>query len=417
MGWGASEVARVTHRLTAIKVANLKAKGLYPDGAGLYLRITISGTKSWLFRFSRYGTTRDMGLGPIAAVSLARARELAAEARRERLDGADPIETRKTKRASQSLAEARGTTFRSCAEQLMASQKAGWRNTKHRRQWQSTLSTYVYPVIGDLPVGAIDTTLVMNVLAPFWTVKPQTASRVRGRIEAVLDWAKVRGLREGQNPAQWRGHLNHLLPTRAKVRRIRHHPALPYAELPTFMAEIRCESSIIARALEFVILTAARTGEGRGARWDEIDLKQCIWIVPGERMKSGREHRVPLSPRAVEVLAAMAEVRQSEFVFGGMKQGRPLWEKSLLNLVRVMRPGVTVHGLRSTFRDWAAETTSFPNHVIEMALAHSVSDAVEAAYRRGDLLEKRRKLMEAWATYCGRPASAEVVVLKQRRTT
>jgi len=410
-------VARVTHRLTAIKVTNLKAKGLYPDGAGLYLRITSSGTKSWLFRFSRDGATRDMGLGPIATVSLARARELAAEARRERLDGADPIETRKTRRASQSLAEARSTTFRSCAEQLIASQEAGWRNTKHRRQWQSTLSTYVFPVLGDLPVGAIDTTLVMKVLAPFWTVKPQTASRVRGRIEAVLDWAKVHGLREGQNPAQWRGHLNHLLPARAKVRRILHHPALPFGELPTFMAELRCDSSISARALEFVILTAARTGEGRGARWDEIDLKQRIWIVPGERMKSGREHRVPLSSRAVEILAAMAEVRQSEFVFGGMKQDRPLWEKSLLNLVRVMRPGVTVHGLRSTFRDWAAETTSFPNHVIEMALAHSVSDAVEAAYRRGDLLEKRRKLMEAWATYCERPASAEVVVLKQRRTT
>jgi integrase len=410
-------MARVTHRLTAIGVANLKAKGLYPDGAGLYLRITSSGTKSWLFRFSRDGATRDMGLGPIATVSLARARELAAEARRERLDGADPIETRRTRRASQSLAEARGTTFRSCAEQLIASQEAGWRNTKHRRQWQSTLSTYVFPVLGDLPVGAIDTTLIMKVLAPFWTVKPQTASRVRGRIEAVLDWATVRGLREGQNPAQWRGHLNHLLPARAKVRRIRHHPALPYGELPAFMAELRCDSSISARALEFVILTAARTGEGRGARWDEIDLKQCIWIVPGERMKSGREHRVPLSLRAVEILAAMVEVRQSEFVFAGIKQGRPISEKSLLKVARGMRPDITVHGFRSTFRDWAAETTSFPNHVIEMALAHSVSDAVEAAYRRGNLLEKRRKLMEAWATYCERPASAEVVVLKQRRTT
>ena len=417
MGWGASDVARVTHRLTAIKVTNLKAKGLYPDGAGLYLRITSSGTKSWLFRFSRDGATRDMGLGPIATVSLAKARELAAEARRERLDGADPIETRRTRRASQSLAEARSTTFRSCAEQLIASQEAGWRNSKHCRQWRNTLSTYVFPVLGDLPVGAIDTPLVMKVLAPFWSAKPQTASRVRGRIEAVLDWAKVHGLREGQNPAQWRGHLNHLLPARAKVRRIRHHPALPYGELPAFMAELRCDSSISAHALEFVILTAARTGEGRGARWDEIDLKRCIWIVPGERMKSGREHRIPLSSRAVEILAAMAEVRQSELVFGGMKQGRPLWEKSLLNLVRVMRPGVTVHGFRATFRDWAAETTSFANHVVEMALAHSVSDAVEAAYRRGDLLEKRRKLMEAWATYCGRPASAEVVVLKQRRTT
>jgi Phage integrase central domain/Arm DNA-binding domain len=213
-GLGVSDMARVTHRLTAIKVANLKSKGLYPDGAGLYLRITTSGTKSWLFRFSRDGATRDMGLGPIATVSLARDREMAAEARRERLEGADPIETRRTRRVSQSLAAARGTTFKSCAEQLIASQEAGWRNFKHHQQWRNSLSTYVFPVLGDLAVGAIDTTLVMKVLEPFWTAKPQTASRVRGRIEAVLDWAKVRGLREGQNPAQWRGHLNHLLPAR-----------------------------------------------------------------------------------------------------------------------------------------------------------------------------------------------------------
>ena len=348
-------------------------------------------------------------------MSLARARELAAEARRQRLEGADPIETRTTRLASARLGEARGTTFRSCAEQLIASHEAGWRNAKHRQQWRNTLSSYAFPVLGDLPVGAIDTTLVMKVLEPFWSAKPETANRVRGRIEAVLDWAKVRGLREGQNPAQWRGHLNHLLPARAKVRRTRHHPALPYGELPTFMEELRCDSSISARALEFVILTAARTGEGRGARWDEIDLKQCIWIVPDERMKSGQEHRVPLSPRAVEILAAMLEVRQGEFVFAGMKQGRPLSGRSLWTVVRGMRPGITVHGFRSTFRDWAAETTSFPNHVVEMALAHAVSDAVEAAYRRGNLLEKRRKLMDAWEAYCGRPiVSAEVLLLKKR---
>lgn len=405
---------RITQRLTAIKVANLKAKGLHLDGDGLYLRITAGGTKSWMFRFARDGTTHDMGLGPLSTVPLARARELAAEARRQRLEGVDPIEARKARRATTRLAEARGTTFRACAEQLIASHEVSWRNPKHRAQWPATLKAYAYPVIGDLPVMAVDTTSVLQVLEPIWATKPETASRVRGRIEAVLDWAKARALREGQNPAQWRGHLDHLLPARSKVRRVRHHPALPYAELPAFVVQLQARDGIAARALEFVILTASRTGEALGARWEEINVGQRMWTVVPERMKAGREHRVPLSARAVAIVQEMAEIRQSDFVFAGMKHGRPLSDMALLMLLRDMRPGMTVHGFRSTFKDWAAECTDTPNFVSEAALAHVVADKVEAAYRRADLFEKRRKLMEAWAAFCGRKPTAEVVPLTRR---
>jgi integrase len=350
-------------------------------------------------------------------VSLAKARELAALARKQRLEGADPIEAKKAASVAIRLSERAGITFKACAEQLIASHEASWRSVKHRTQWRSTLQTYVYPVFGDVPVKAIDTSLVLEVLEPIWSTKPETAARVRGRVEMVLDWAKARGFRTGENAAQWRGHLNHLLPPRSRLRRVRHHPALAYAEMPAFMESLRAHSGIIPRALEFVILTTVRTGEGLGARWDEIELSARVWVIPAERMKGGKEHRVPLSNRAVAILQAMAEFRHSDFVFPGLKQGRPLSEKTLYKLLRAVRPGITTHGFRSSFRDWAAETTSFPNHVVEMALAHAVSDAVEAAYRRGDLLEKRRKLMEAWAAYCERPASAEVVVLKQRRNT
>jgi integrase len=408
-------MARITQRLTAVKVANVKTKGLHADGNGLYLRVTATGTKSWIFRFTQDGGTHDMGLGPLATISLARARELAAEARRKRLEGQNPIAERRAGQASRRLAEARGVSFRACAEQLIASYEASWRNLKHCQQWRNTLATYVYPVIGNLSVNAIDTELVLKVLEPIWLTKPETAGRVRGRIEAVLNWAKARGLRAGQNPALWRGHLNHLLPPHAKVRRVRHHPALPYAEMSTLMTALRSRTGIAARALEFVILTAARTGEGLGARWNEIDLGGRMWTISAERMKAGREHRVPLSSRAIAILKEMAEVRQNEFVFPGMKQGKPLGSKSLLVLLRELRKGITTHGFRSTFKDWCAECTSTPNFVSEVALAHIVADKVEAAYRRLDLLEKRRELMDAWAAYCGRSgASGEVVPLRGR---
>src|SRR5262245_62034716 len=278
-------MARITQRLTAVEVTNIKAKGLYPDGDGLYLRVTATGTKSWIYRFTQNGTTRDMGLGPLPGVSLAKARQLANEARRQRLDGGDPIVVRKARRRAATLAGARGMPFKEAAEQLITSHEAGWRNAKHRQQWRNTLKTYVYPILGPLPVDAVDTELVIQVLQPMWNEKPETAGRIRGRIEAVLNWAKARSLREGQNPAQWRGHLDQLLPARSKLRRIRHHAALPYAQVPALMAELRSRRSISARALEFAILTAARSGEALGARWDEIDLKQRIWVVPGERMK------------------------------------------------------------------------------------------------------------------------------------
>ena len=402
---------RITHRLTAIKVANVRDRGLHPDGGGLYLRVTAAGTKSWIFRFTRDGRTHDMGLGPVASVSLAKARELAAEGRRQHLGRVDPIKARAAERAAARPAE--GATFKECAQQLIAARELGWRNAKHRLQWRSTLAAYAYPILGDVPVAEVTTDLVMQVLEPIWAKKSETASRVRSRTEAVLDWAKARGLRDGENAARWRGHLDHLLAPRSKVQRVRHYPALPYADMPTFIADLRTMTDIRARTLEFTILTAARTSEARHARWDEIHSEQRTWIVPADRMKSGREHRVPLSSGANAILAEMLQIRQNEYVFPGMKQGRPLADKALLLLVRALRPGFTVHGFRSTFKDWCAECTSFPTFVSEAALAHVVADKVEAAYRRTDLLEKRRKLMEAWASYCER-TSAEVVPMKRR---
>jgi integrase len=407
-------VARIIHRLTAIKVTNAKTKGLYPDGGGLYLRVTASGTKSWILRFKRDGATHDMGLGPVRAISLARARELATEAGRQRLEGLDPIKARNAQRAVAKRLEAGAATFRHCTEQLIAGREPGWRNPKQAKLWRNSLRDYAYPIIGHLPVGAVDTALIMRVLEPIWAKKPETASRVRSRMEAVLDWAKVSGFRDGENTARWRGHLDHLLPRPSKVRRVRHHPALPYSEIPAFMETLRGRSGISPRALEFVILTAVRTGEGRGARWDEIDLGARMWVIPAQRMKGGKEHRVPLSARAVDILKEMQEVRQNDLVFPGFKQGRPLSDMRLLMLLRELRPGITTHGFRSTFKDWAAECTETPNFVSEAALAHVVADKVEAAYRRADLLEKRRMLMDAWDRYCTRPATAEVVILKRR---
>ena len=304
------------------------------------------------------------------------------------------------------LNAAKAMTFRDCAARYIASHRAGWRNPKHAAQWEATLATYAGPVMGGLSVQAIDTALVLKVLEPIWTTKPETAGRVRGRIESVLDWAKVRGYRAGENPARWRGHLDKLLPARSKVRRVEHHAALPYAELPGFLMSLRDQEGIAARALEFAIVTAARTGEVIGARWSEIDLLEKIWTVPPGRMKAGKEHRVPLSARALAILEEMQPHRHAEdsFVFPGAKLGRPLSNMAFLMLLRRMgRDDLTAHGFRSSFRDWAAERTNFPSEVAEMALAHMVGSKVEAAYRRGDLFEKRSRLMAAWATFCNEP--------------
>jgi integrase len=344
-----------------------------------------------------------MGLGPLHIVSLAEARERAREARRLRHEGTDPIEARKAKQAEDRLAAAAAMTFQECAERYIEAHQAGWKNPKHAKQWPSTLETYVYPVFGALPVQAVDVALVMKVLEPIWRIKPETAGRVRGRIESVLDWATARGYRKGENPARWRGHLDKLLPARGKVRKVEHHPALPYIEMGDFISALHKQEGVGARALEFLILTATRTSEVIGARWEEFDLAEKVWTVPGDRMKAGKEHRVPLSARAAEIIDAMKAERANDhsFVFPGSRPGNPLSNMAMLKLLeRMGRDDLTAHGFRSSFRDWAAEMTHFPTEVAEMALAHTVSDKVERAYRRGDLFQKRRELMDFWARYC-----------------
>jgi len=419
-GTWAGGVARGLHRLSVVNVASRKKPGYYADGGGLYLRVAPGGSKGWIFRFTRAARTRDAGLGAYPTISLGKAREQAEQCRRLLSAGIDPIEARREERDAARSEVAKLQTFEQCATAFIESHEVGWRNDKHRAQWRSTLTAYAYPIIGRLPVQAVDTELVLKVLKPVWAEKPETASRLRQRIERVLSWAKVRGYRDGENPAQWRGHLDQLLPAKAKVRRVEHHAALPYRDIPAFMGLLRKQTSTAARALEFLILTATRTGETLGARWDEIDLSERMWTIPGHdpktgrRMKAGKQHRVPLGARGAAVLKEMAAIRQNEFIFPGVKAGRPLSQMALLMLLRRMGcKHITAHGFRSTFRDWAAEQTNFPREVAEMALAHAVSDAVEAAYRRGDLFVKRRKLMEAWATYCARePGRAKVVPMK-----
>ena len=348
-----------------------------------------------------------MGLGATHTIGLAEAREKARECRRLRLDGIDPIEARKAARSRARLAAATATTFKDCAERYIASHQAGWRSRVHAAQWPSTLGRYVYPVFGLVPVQAVDVGLVLKVLEPIWTAKPETASRVRGRIESVLDWATARGFRQGENPARWRGHLENLLPKKTKLRRIEHHAALPYAELSKFMAELRRQEGIAAKAFEFAILTVARTGEVIGARWSEIDLERRLWVIPAERMKAGKEHRVPLSEASASILETMQKVREGDYVFPGGKARRPLSNMAFLMLLRrIGRGDLTAHGFRSTFSDWCSERTNFPAEVREMALAHMVGDKVEAAYRRGDLFQKRRQVMDAWARYCSTPVSS-----------
>ena len=291
-------------------------------------------------------------------------------------------------------------TFDQCRDAYISAHLPAWRNTKHAWQWGASLKKYVTPIFGSVSVQEVDITLVTKALEPIWSTIPETASRIRGRIEAILDWAKVRGLRSGENPARWRGHLDHLLPPRSKVRKVEHHAALAYSEIGSFITLLRERDAVAARALEFAIFTAGRSGEVLGATWDEIDEDQKIWIVPGHRMKIGKEHRVPLSTPAIAVLAAMMKIRQNDCVFPG-NQHPTLSNTSMLMLLRRMgRNDLTVHGFRSSFRDWAAERTNYPNEVVEMALAHSISNKVEKAYRRGDLFDKRRRLMDDWADFC-----------------
>jgi integrase len=399
-------------KLSVKKIEALRTPGRYPDGKGLYLQVTEALTKSWVYRYTIHGRERFMGLGPLDLVSLAEAREAAWNARKLRHSGVDPIDHRKAERAKPATV----VTFKECADRLIASQEAGWRNAKHVAQWRNTLATYAFPKIGKQPVASIDTDLVLRVLEPIWTTKPETASRLRQRIQAVLDWASARGYRSKENPAQWRGHLDHLLAPQRKIATVKHHESLPFPEIASFIASLREQPGTGAKALEFLILTAARTGEVTGARWSEIDLDNKVWVIAGERMKAGREHRQPLSDPAVAILEALRVDDADGFVFGG-SDGREMSNMTMTAVLRRMGRKVTVHGFRSSFKTWASEATNHPSEVVEMALAHSVGTKIEAAYRRGDLLEKRRRLMDDWAAFCAAPPrkGAEIVPIRAAR--
>ncbi len=419
-------MARNLERLSSAKVRNAKP-GLHPDGGGLYLQVTQVRTKdgpvegkfnkSWVFRFTLAGHAREMGLGSFKTFGLADAREGAEQCRKLLHAGRDPIEARKAERVSHRTKEAKAPTFERCATLYMAEHEKGWRNAKHRQQWHSTLATYAYPIIGALPVDIITVEHVMQILTPIWTTKNETASRIRGRIETILDWAKVQKHRTGDNPARWDGHLEHLLAARSKVHKVENHPALPWEQIPEFMGELRRQEGLAAKCLEFAILTAARSGESRGLPW-EGEIAGDLWTVPAARMKREREHRVPLTAPALAIIEYMRSVRQNDYVFPGDQADEPLSDMSLIAVIRRMNEArekagkpkwidpkqsgreVVPHGFRSTFDDWVAEATDFPDWLADAALAHAKGDKVEAAYKRGDALAKRRQMMEAWGRYC-----------------
>lgn len=417
---------RLVQRLNVMTLKRLAEPGLYPDGGGLHLQVTGAGGRSWVFRYWVKGRERRMGLGSLQMVSLAEARAAAERARRLRFQGVDPLEVKRGEQtapflessppapsppeAAQLVPESATTavTFAVAVEGYIDGNRAAWRNEKHAKQWISTLTAYAFPHMGALALREIETKHVLAALQPIWVEKSETASRVRGRIEAVLDWATAHGHRSGENPARWKGHLDMILPAKSKVAPVTHHPALPFAEMPAFMKRLASVNGIAARALEFTILTAARTGEVIGAEWSEVDLEVGMWTIPAERMKGKKEHRVPLSSQAVSILNG-AKKRAldkgtnvlSGPIFPGMREGQGLSNMSLLKVLKTLkRRDLTTHGFRSAFRDWAAETTSYSGELVEMALAHTIANRVEAAYRRGDLLEKRRGLMEDWATAC-----------------
>lgn len=413
-------MARQQHRLSALQVTKLTKPGLYGDGGGLTLQITTTGAKSWLFRYMVAGKPFGMGLGPTHTVSLAEARQKALEARKLLIDGINPLAAKKQNQIAATLASARMMTFDQCAEAYILAHKAGWKNAKHGDQWTNTLNTYASPVFGHLPVAEIDTGLVVKCLAPIWESKTETASRVRGRIESVLGWATTSGYRTGENPARWKGHLENLLATISKSSRTKNHPSLPWQRIGAFMSALRAREGVAARAVQFAILTACRSGEVRGARWAEFDKAGKVWTIPAERMKAKREHQVPLSDAALALLASMPHDSDVDVVFAGTKS-QPLSDMSLTAVIRRMNgddkpvwadangEGVTVHGFRSTFRMWAAETTSYPREVAEHALAHQLPDAVERAYQRGSQFAKRAALMTEWATYCATVPTDAVV--------
>lgn len=404
-------MGRQQQRLSALQVSKLTKPGLYGDGGGLTLQITQGGVKSWLFRFMMAGKAYGMGLGPTHTVSLAEARQKALAARKLIIDGINPLAAKKQDKITAALANARMMTFDQCAEAYVAAHKAGWKNAKHADQWTNTLSTYASPIIGHLPVAEIDTGLVVKCLTPIWETKTETASRLRGRIESILGWATTSGYRIGENPARWKGHLDNLLATISKASRTKHHPSLPWQRMNELITALRARDGASARAIEFTILTACRSGEVRGAKWSEFDREKKVWTIPAERMKAGREHEVPLSEAVLALLKSLPQ--SSDIVFPGTK-GQPLSDMSLTAVIRRLNDkdkpnwidsngdGITVHGFRSSFRMWAAEATNYPREVAEHALAHQLPDAVERAYQRGSQFTKRASLMADWAVHCNK---------------
>jgi integrase len=386
-------MARAVKKLSARAVSTLTAPGRHSDGDGLYLVVDASGAKRWLYLFRWQSKLKEMGLGGLSAVSLSEAREKALAARQILKAGKNPIEQKRTAKEERAAA----VSFGAFAEEVVASLSQGFRNDKHKAQWASTLRTYAGP-LWMKPIDEITTDHVLSVLTPIWQTKSETASRLRGRIERVLAAAKAKGLRTGGNPALWRGHLDKLLPARRKLTR-GHHAAMAFEEVPAFMADLRDRDAIAGLALQFCILNASRSGEILGARWSEMDRKTKVWTIPAMRMKAGVEHRVPLTDAALAILDQVEVVRRGEYVFPGQKPDRPLSIMAMEMMLRRMKVDVTVHGFRSSFRDWAGESTSFPREIAETALAHVVGDATERAYRRGDALEKRRALMEAWSAF------------------
>ncbi len=396
---------RALNKLSAVQAAKITTPGRHSDGGGLYLFIDPHGRRRWIFMYARNGKRTELGLGGGCDLSLANARTEATKLRETLAAGGDP----KAERAKDDHIP----TFGECADSYVEAMKPSWRNAKHAAQWAMTLTKYAKPMRGKL-VNEIGTQDVLDVLQALWKRTPETAERLRGRIENVLDAAKAKGHRSGENPARWRGHLDQLLPKRQRLSR-GHHTALRYDAMPDFMADLRGRPAVAARALEFAILTAARSGEVLGAQRDEIDTEKKVWVIPAARMKAGREHRVPLSPRAMEIVEAMAEHGTEGYLFPGPKRKKPLSSMAMAMLLRRMKAEITVHGFRSTFRDWASETTGFSHEVCEMALAHTISNKAEAAYRRGDLFDKRRKLMEAWAGYCATRKEGKVVPIRKAK--
>lgn len=389
-----------TELLSAVKVTNLSKPGKYCDGRGLYLQITKQRVKSWIFRYERNGKRRYMGLGPVYKVGLAQAREEARKARLLVQQGIDPLEDRAAKEAQSKAVQASNRTFKECMADYIESHKDSWRSEKHCKQWEATLLEYACPHFGKLNVRLINTPYVLAALEPIWKKKTETASRLRERIERVLSWAATKGYREGENPARWHGHLQELLPHPSKIKKVQHHPSLPYVEMPNFYQALQAENGVGARALQFTILTACRTGEVLFATWKELDLDARIWIIPPERMKAGKEHRVPLTEEALGLLNLVRGM-DATWVFPGAKEGSPLSNMTMLSVLkRMQRPDLTVHGFRSTFRVWAAERTDYKDQLVELALAHSVGSAVVEAYQRSDLFERRRALMHDWAIWC-----------------